>query len=424
MGGGKVAMQELSAKNPVVIFPRGPYSDDTSGEGRLPGVNGEPPMRVEGSSVLVTFSASYWTGIAPAGEDYGWRLACFAADSSDHAKASVVEAGKAADRAEAVDAVNFNGETCLHVASFEGNVAAARYLLSVDADPNSAHSASGYNTPLHEAARGGSLAVTRLLLKSSANVLAANSHGDLPLHVACRGGRLNIARRLLAHDTDWTTVIARNHAGLQPSQVVLGCSALASLLAQVEASAATSYTANSAIAVAAGGGAVGAATAALIPALTQRGPSVRQHRNNKTRAVEPGHFVGTGRFGGARGGDGRDASYSRRKKNGRLPARSVVGQSRGSLSEGSAGKATLSGSILPRWARLARPVNEEPHRHRHRRGVERGAAGGDNNADDNVGSIASEDSNLDGQSGAGWSGTSYGASLTESDFGMTSSAAA
>lgn len=66
-------------------------------------------MRVEGSSVLVTFSASYWTGIAPAGEDYGWRLVCFTSDSSDHAKASVAEADRAADRAEAVDAVNFNG---------------------------------------------------------------------------------------------------------------------------------------------------------------------------------------------------------------------------------------------------------------------------------------------------------------------------
>lgn len=59
--------------------------------------------------MLVTFSASYWTGIAPAGEDYGWRLVCFAADSSDHAKASVTEAYRAADRAEAVDAVNFHG---------------------------------------------------------------------------------------------------------------------------------------------------------------------------------------------------------------------------------------------------------------------------------------------------------------------------
>lgn len=121
-------------------------------------------------------------------------------------------------------------ETCLHVACFEGNVPAARYLLSLDADPNSAHTASGLNTPLHEAVRGGSLAVTRLLLKSSANILAANAHGDLPLHVACRAGRLDIARRLLAHDSDWFTVGAVNHAGLRPSDVARRCAALSSLL--------------------------------------------------------------------------------------------------------------------------------------------------------------------------------------------------
>lgn len=77
-------------------------------------------MRVEGSSVLVTFAVSYWRGVAPAGEDYGWRLVCFAAGGSgivggggsatmDEANALVVDAEKAADRAEAVDAVNALG---------------------------------------------------------------------------------------------------------------------------------------------------------------------------------------------------------------------------------------------------------------------------------------------------------------------------
>lgn len=78
---------------------------------RLPGVDGEPPMRVDGCSVLITFAASYWRGVAPAGEDYGWRLVCFAppcpgASGDEEANAMVVEAGRAADRAEAVDAVN------------------------------------------------------------------------------------------------------------------------------------------------------------------------------------------------------------------------------------------------------------------------------------------------------------------------------
>ncbi len=66
-------------------------------------------MRVEGSSVLVTFSASYWAGVAPPGEDYGWRMVCFTAGDVDEARALVAQAEKAADRAAAVDAVNING---------------------------------------------------------------------------------------------------------------------------------------------------------------------------------------------------------------------------------------------------------------------------------------------------------------------------
>ena len=92
---------------------RGAYhSNDPDEEGRLPGVNGEPPKRINGSSVHITFSASYWRGLAPAGQDYGWRLVCFTADgegTSDDAKSLVVEAERAADRAQAVDAVNVLG---------------------------------------------------------------------------------------------------------------------------------------------------------------------------------------------------------------------------------------------------------------------------------------------------------------------------
>ena len=91
---------------------RGAYHSSNPDKARLPGVNGEPPKRVEGSSVLVTFSASYWRGVAPAGEDYGWRLVCFTAGgdaTSDDAKSLILDAERAADRAQAVDAVNVLG---------------------------------------------------------------------------------------------------------------------------------------------------------------------------------------------------------------------------------------------------------------------------------------------------------------------------
>eukprot|EP00752_Nemacystus_decipiens_P006514 g5866.t1 len=383
MGMGKVTLQEFNARDPAVFFPRGPYND-SPGEAHLPGVNGEPPMRVEGSSVLVMFSASYWAGGSTAGQDYGWRLVCFTAKDDDDAKASVDLAKKAADRAAAVDAVNDCGETSLHVASFEGNVAAVRYLLSVDADPNSAHTASGYNTPLHEAARSGSLAVTRLLLKSSANVLAVNSHGDHPLHVACREGRLDIARRLLAHDSDWATVAARNHAGLRPSEVVIGCSALKSLVEQAEVNAAA------AISNAAAGGT--ATSNPPPPSSLKTKPPQGQHSSMR------------------RGGD---PTRRRRNKAG-LVARTS--------SEDASARALLSGGILPRWARLARPLDGEERRQRgpldgrerrHNRlpRVGGSAGAGAVDADDPILSEGSE-----AQSFAGWSGTSYGASLADSDF--------
>ncbi len=295
------------------------------------------------------------------------------------------------------------------MAAFEGNVAAARYLLSLDADPNSAHTASGYNTPLHEAARSGSLAVVRLLLKSSANVLAVNSHGDHPLHVACREGRLDIARRLLAHDSDWATVAARNHAGLRPSEVVLGCSALALLLEQAEVTAAR------AAAKAAGAGA--AAAAGKAP------PLLPPAASSRTRPY------------GGRVGDLRRRGVRRKR----------AGRTGGSLSEKNASaRALLSGSILPRWARLARPVGgEEEGRHRrHRRRAgpldgplqqqqqqqqqqeereqeqQRQGDGVGGSDDDTAAPTVSDLDRSEAQSVAGWSGTSYGASLTDSDFGI------
>ncbi|CAM9846497.1 unnamed protein product, partial [Choristocarpus tenellus] len=125
-------------------------------------------------------------------------------------------------------------ETCLHVACFEDNIDAVQYLLSLDADPNSAHTTSGLNTPLHEAARSGSRPTVRLLLKSSANVLAANTLGDLPLHVACRNSRIDIARCLLKHDHDWASTRAVNHKGQRPIDTVRRCHALLQLLKAVD----------------------------------------------------------------------------------------------------------------------------------------------------------------------------------------------
>lgn len=248
----------------------------------------------------------------------------------------------------------FRRETCLHVACFEGNAPAVRYLLSLDADPNSAHTAGGLNTPLHEAARGGSLATALLLLKTSANVLAANAHGDLPLHVACRAGRMNLAKRLLAHDSDWSTVVAVNHVGQRPSDAVHGCAALVSLLEKIETTAGgTSYS-------------TGASRSSL------------RRRNNKP--------------GGGRGSTRNNNSSSSGRTGSRRPkevSRRHGASGRGVIAGGAGGDGSLlSVGVLPRWTRLPRPLD-------------RGSA-----MDETESLTVSRSSSM----------STYGVSLAESDF--------
>jgi ankyrin repeat protein len=62
----------------------------------------------------------------------------------------------------------------------------AEVLLGAGADPR-ARDANG-DTPLHDAAKGGNLAVARLLLANGADVHARNEYGSTPLHEAARGG--------------------------------------------------------------------------------------------------------------------------------------------------------------------------------------------------------------------------------------------
>lgn len=272
---------------------------------------------------------------------------------------------------------------------YEGNLEAARYLLSLDADPNSAHTAGGGNTPLHEAARGGSLEATLLLLKSSANVIAANSHGDLPLHVACRHGRVDIARRLLAHDRDddWTTVTARNHAGLTPADVVHGCAALSSLLEQVHISL-TAEDGDDAPATA-GAGAAGSRS-------RSRERSSSSHRSSSKSRGAADH--GLGNSGGGRRGDHRRGGGSREKRGiGIVPMRRIDHK-----------RPLLSGSALPRLVRLPRPL---------------GAGGGGGRGGGGGGALVPLEGETPSIAGCSASGTSYGASLTESDFAIPAATA-
>lgn len=242
---------------------------------------------------------------------------------------------------------------------------AARYLLSLDADPNRAHTAGGLNTPLHEAVAGSSLPATRLLLKSSANVLAANARGDLPLHVACRVGRLDIARRLLAHDADWLTTSARNHAGKKPVDLARPCTTLASLLRFVEKDTALS-----------------AGKRRPCPSRVRRKGSTSGGSTGDTRRKHNERF--TSKFGRRwrRGGlDGVGGTEDDRRRRAGAGSRAQTEGAWGS-SDGR--------RPMPKWVRLPRPLRDA--------------------AEEGGGPVPLESASVTG------SGTSCAASLTESDF--------
>ena len=64
------------------------------------------------------------------------------------------------------------------------------YQVGVDS-PDPAHEG---RTALHAAAGAGNLPLVKLLLASGATLNAASSGGDIPLHDAARGGHVEVSR--------------------------------------------------------------------------------------------------------------------------------------------------------------------------------------------------------------------------------------
>ncbi|WP_420454304.1 ankyrin repeat domain-containing protein [Rubrivirga sp.] len=77
-----------------------------------------------------------------------------------------------------------------------------RRLLDAGADPNSGRVELDEASPLHQAARGGSLGPARLLLDAGADPNKLNARGFTPLHLAALYDRPAVAAALLAVGTD------------------------------------------------------------------------------------------------------------------------------------------------------------------------------------------------------------------------------
>jgi ankyrin repeat protein len=76
----------------------------------------------------------------------------------------------------------------LQCASGAGDGAVVRRILNKRPDLVNCRSFDGW-TPLHEAARGGHLAIARFLISKGADLSATNDRGDTPRGCAARAGR-------------------------------------------------------------------------------------------------------------------------------------------------------------------------------------------------------------------------------------------
>jgi ankyrin repeat protein len=92
--------------------------------------------------------------------------------------------------------------TLLHLASQEGHVAVARFLVEQGADVMSRDCYG--KTPLHEASKSGKLEAVQFLIDHGSLVTAQADDGSTPLHEASTSGNVEIARFLVEHGADPT----------------------------------------------------------------------------------------------------------------------------------------------------------------------------------------------------------------------------
>ncbi len=95
------------------------------------------------------------------------------------------------------------GDTPLFFAAVADNAAIVELLLKYGANPNTNTPAiKDKSTPLHEAAKNGSIEITTLLLNAKADVNAKNQYDQIPLHLAVDNLDLKMVQFLLKEGSD------------------------------------------------------------------------------------------------------------------------------------------------------------------------------------------------------------------------------
>ena len=136
-------------------------------------------------------------------------------------RVAIIEAAKNADQAAVraliakgadVNAVEPDGTTALHWASYRDDVESADAMLKAGAKVNSANDLGA--TPLWIASLNGSAAMVRRLLQAGANPNAALLLGETPVMVASRSGSTEVVEQLLAKGANVNARAARGQTAL------------------------------------------------------------------------------------------------------------------------------------------------------------------------------------------------------------------
>lgn len=128
------------------------------------------------------------------------------------------------DSPDLINARDQTGLTPLHLATRNGQVVVAKFLIASRADVNARNSGSAGagDTPLHLAAARGYKSLVELLLASGADVNAnatQGGNGNTPLHLAAEKGFRSVIEVLLANKAD---INARNGYGETPLHHAVG----------------------------------------------------------------------------------------------------------------------------------------------------------------------------------------------------------
>jgi ankyrin repeat protein len=166
----------------------------------------ESKFKVRGVLVTCFALCTFYFALAPAGAAERSPLVEAAKNSDRTAVRALI--AKGAD----VNAVEPDGTTALHWASYRDDVESADAMLRAGAKVNSANDLGA--TPLWIASLNGSAAMVRRLLQAGANPNAALLLGETPVMVASRSGSTEVVEQLLAKGANVNARAARGQTAL------------------------------------------------------------------------------------------------------------------------------------------------------------------------------------------------------------------